>query len=258
MVPPARRRRRVRISRDERGVLRRPPFTFRCRSDARFRGHGPADAVRALPLPRRQAHAGRLRPRPVRQPIPTVTAAVDRVLASETVHRVLAPHARRGPQPRLPPAPIDRDRADSRAVSRHGQPAACVPALLGQRLAEALALRLERDVGEHRLARAATPGRRAGRRGRPTTCSRRRSSSHGDGERLVEPVHPQHEHPERVALSSTEAATRRSRRSRSSFESSASRCSGSVIVATSTTSAQPAHRDRLADGRRVARSTQCA
>ena len=48
-----------------------------------------------------------------------------------------------------------------------------LPALGGQRLAHALALRLERDVGERRVRGGRAPDRRAGRRGRPTTCSRR-------------------------------------------------------------------------------------
>ena len=114
---------------------------------------------------------------------------------------------------------------------------AALPALGGERVAHALALRLERDVGERGLATAAS-----GIGGQAVERHPRRAAAvlvvPRDRDRLGEPVHAEHEHPERVALLPLQPRLAYSS-VQIDFASSASRCSGSVIVATSMTSAQP-------------------
>src|SRR5207248_3062430 len=67
--------------------------------------YGPADALRALPLPRRQAQPGRLRPRPGRRRTRSARGR-RRALGLGAVRGLRARHSRRGPQSLLPPASL--------------------------------------------------------------------------------------------------------------------------------------------------------
>src|SRR5262249_19231725 len=64
----------------------------------------PTDALRGVPLPGRQAEAGRLRPRHRRR---RGAGGDQRAPRLGTLRRLLTRHPRGGAQPRLPPALLD-------------------------------------------------------------------------------------------------------------------------------------------------------
>ncbi len=106
MVPPARRLTTGSHQSNERGVLRRPPFDVA----------GLDSAVMARPVQfEHYRYLGDKRTQIVYDldlygTDPDVTAAVDRVLEVGEVPRDLAADAGRGPEPRVPPAPLHRGR----------------------------------------------------------------------------------------------------------------------------------------------------